>query len=217
MLFFPCTMYKKPSYRKCCYMPVTKNRLYLLILCSLFAALCAIGAFIKVPLAWLPITLQTFFSTLAGLLLGKKWGTVSVVVYLLLGLIGLPIFTQGGGIGYVTKPTFGFLLGLAPATFCTGLLFERSRKSWSSAFFASLAGAVILYVVFLGDHAPLSPSSHDGFSALCRLLFTHTARRCYKVHRLCQRSRQATHCAFSKTPGITISSFGYSKGERRRL
>ncbi len=71
-------------------MPVTKNRLYLLILCSLFAALCAIGAFIKVPLAWLPITLQTFFSTLAGLLLGKKWGTVSVVVYLLLGLIGLP-------------------------------------------------------------------------------------------------------------------------------
>ena len=82
-------------------MPVTKNRLYLLILCSLFAALCAIGAFIKVPLAWLPITLQTFFSTLAGLLLGKKWGTVSVVVYLLLGLIGLPIFTQGGGIGYV--------------------------------------------------------------------------------------------------------------------
>ena len=130
-------------------MPVTKNRLYLLILCSLFAALCAIGAFIKVPLAWLPITLQTFFSTLAGLLLGKKWGTVSVVVYLLLGLIGLPIFTQGGGIDYVTKPTFGFLLGLAPATFCTGLLFERSRKSWSSAFFASLAGAVILYVVGL--------------------------------------------------------------------
>ena len=52
-------------------MPVTKNRLYLLILCSLFAALCAIGAFIKVPLAWLPITLQTFFSTLAGLLLVK--------------------------------------------------------------------------------------------------------------------------------------------------
>ena len=55
-------------------MPVTKNRLYLLILCSLFAALCAIGAFIKVPLAWLPITLQTFFSTLAGLLLGRNFG-----------------------------------------------------------------------------------------------------------------------------------------------
>ena len=53
-------MYKKPSYRKCCYMPVTKNRLYLLILCSLFAALCAIGAFIKVPLAWLPIGLLVF-------------------------------------------------------------------------------------------------------------------------------------------------------------
>ncbi len=130
-------------------MSSNKNHLYLLILCALFAALCAIGAFIKIPLGWMPITLQTFFSTLAGLLLGKKWGSVSVAVYLALGLIGLPIFTQGGGIGYVVKPTFGFLLGLIPATFCTGLLFERSRKSWSSAFLASLAGAAILYLIGL--------------------------------------------------------------------
>ena len=72
-------------------MPVTKNRLYLLILCSLFAALCAIGAFIKVPLAWLPITLQTFFSTLAGLLLGKKVGHgIRCRVSASGGLIGLP-------------------------------------------------------------------------------------------------------------------------------
>lgn len=130
-------------------MSATKNRLYLLILCSLFAALCAIGAFIKIPLAWMPITLQTFFSTLAGLLLGKKWGTVSVAVYLVLGLAGIPIFTQGGGLGYVAKPTFGFLLGLAPATFFTGLLFEHSHKSWSSAFLASLAGAAIVYIIGL--------------------------------------------------------------------
>ncbi len=102
----------------------------------------------KIPLAWLPITLQTFFSTLAGLLLGKKVGHgIRCRVSASGGLIGLPIFTQGGGIGYVTKPTFGFLLGLAPATFCTGLLFERSHKSWSSAFFASLAGAVILFML----------------------------------------------------------------------
>ena len=61
-------------------MSSNKNHLYLLILCALFAALCAIGAFIKIPLGWMPITLQTFFSTLAGLLLGKKWGSVSVAV-----------------------------------------------------------------------------------------------------------------------------------------
>ena len=66
-------------------MPVTKNRLYLLILCSLFAALCAIGAFIKVPLAWLPITLQTFFSTLAGLL-------ASLAGAVILYVVGLPYF-----------------------------------------------------------------------------------------------------------------------------
>ena len=120
-----------------------------MVLAALFAALTAIGAFLQIPTGTVPITLQFLFTALAGLLLGWKWGAVSQLLYVGIGLLGLPVFTQGGGIGYVTKPTFGFLLGLAPATFCTGLLFERSRKSWSSAFFASLAGAVILYVVGL--------------------------------------------------------------------
>lgn len=117
----------------------------LLAVCSVVRHRC----FYQSSPAWLPITLQTFFSTLAGLLLGKKWGTVSVVVYLLLGLIASHSLRRAAASAMVTKPTFGFLLGLAPATFCTGLLFERSRKSWSSAFLASLAGAVILYVVGL--------------------------------------------------------------------
>ncbi len=125
------------------------NRLYTLILCALFCALCAIGAFIKIPLAWMPITLQTFFSTLSGLLLGKKWGAVSIAVYLALGLIGIPLFTQGGGIGYVLKPTFGFLLGLLPATFVTGALYESSKKTWWSGFWASLVGALVIYLVGL--------------------------------------------------------------------
>lgn len=120
-----------------------------LLLCSLFAALCAVGAFIKIPLAWLPITLQTFFSTLAGLLLGKKWGTLPVAVYLAMGLIGFPVFTQGGGIMYVLKPSFGFLLALLPATYLTGALAQVWPKTVCHAFFSSLAGALMVYLVGL--------------------------------------------------------------------
>ena len=66
----------------------TKNLLY----CSLFTALIAVGAFIKIPIPVVPFTLQFLFTTLAGLLLGSKMGAVSVIAYMVLGLVGLPIF-----------------------------------------------------------------------------------------------------------------------------
>ena len=71
----------------------TKNLMY----CSLFTALIAVGAFIKIPIPVVPFTLQFFFTTLAGLLLGSKMGAVSVIAYMVLGLVGLPIFSEGGG------------------------------------------------------------------------------------------------------------------------
>ena len=86
-----------------------------IILTGLFAALTAIGAFIRIPTPISSFTLQVFFTCMAGLLLGPGLGAASQAVYVLLGLVGLPIFTQGGGFSYVTQPTFGFLLGLIPA------------------------------------------------------------------------------------------------------
>ena len=77
-----------------------------LILCALFTALSAIGAFIRIPVPLVPFTLQITFTTLAGLLLGSKKGAISVAVYVLMGLIGIPVFTQGGGFSYVLKPMF---------------------------------------------------------------------------------------------------------------
>lgn len=72
-----------------------------MILSSLFVALIAIGAFIKVPVPVCPFTLQLLFTTLAGLLLGANLGFISVFVYIVIGLIGIPIFTEGGGPGYI--------------------------------------------------------------------------------------------------------------------
>lgn len=70
----------------------TKN----MILCAMFVALIAAGAFIKIPVPVVPFTLQYLFTMLAGLLLGAKRGFISVCIYIFLGLVGLPIFAQGG-------------------------------------------------------------------------------------------------------------------------
>ena len=82
-----------------------------MVYCALFTALIAVGAFIRIPVPVVPFTLQYLFTMLAGLLLGAKRGAGSVTVYMLLGLAGLPIFTEGGGISYLFKPSFGYIIG----------------------------------------------------------------------------------------------------------
>ena len=91
-----------------------------IVLCALFAALIAIGAFIKIPIPYVPITFQGFFVLLAGFLLGPKYGAISMLLYIAVGLIGFPVFTQGGGFMYVLQPTFGYLIGYAVCAFCVG-------------------------------------------------------------------------------------------------
>ena len=99
-----------------------------LVLCAMFVALIAVGAFIKVPVPVVPFTLQFLFTMLAGLLLGPVNGALAVVVYIVLGLVGLPIFTQGGGPGYIFQPSFGYIIGFAVAAYVTGQIAnEKSR------------------------------------------------------------------------------------------
>lgn len=98
-----------------------------LILVSIFAALVAIGAFIRIPLPFspIPVTLQFIFTAYAGLFLGFRRGLYAILLYIMIGLAGIPVFTQGGGIGYVFVPTFGFLIGFAFSTAWIG--WGRSR------------------------------------------------------------------------------------------
>ncbi len=115
-------------------------------LCAMFAALTAVGAFIKIPVPVCPFTLQTLFTTMAGLLLGAKKGAFSVLIYIVIGLIGIPVFTQGGGIGYVMVPTFGYLVGFAAGAFVTGLIAGKAeRPSFPRLFAAALAGLAVVY------------------------------------------------------------------------
>lgn len=101
-------------------------------LCGMFSALIAIGAFLKIdiplPVYTMHFTLQWLFVMMAAFLLGTSKGTMAVIVYLMMGLMGLPIFAAGGGIGYIFRPGFGFLLGFAFAAFVMGWLGERCRR-----------------------------------------------------------------------------------------
>ena len=113
---------------------------------ALFAALTAVGAFIRIPLGYSSITLQTFFTAMAGCVLGPWYGALSQLVYVLIGLVGVPIFALGGGFSYVLQPTFGFLLGLIPSAFVIGKLAKRPLTFWRTAL-AMLAGLAVLYAV----------------------------------------------------------------------
>lgn len=117
-----------------------------LVYTALFAALTAVGAFLRIPMVYSSVTLQYLFTAMAGLLLGRRWGALSQAVYVLLGLVGLPIFTMGGGFGYVFQPTFGFLLGLIPAAWVVGAVAGESLDPKRMAL-ASLAGLATLYAV----------------------------------------------------------------------
>ena len=126
-----------------------------LVLCSLFAALVAVGAFIKIsiPIDPFPMhfTLQLFFALLSGFLLGPRLSTLSVGVYLILGLIGVPIFAAGGGLSYLIRPTFGFLLGFAFAAGITGILTRWFSKKYARQSFwlfllAATVGMIAYYI-----------------------------------------------------------------------
>jgi len=117
---------------------------------GLFAALVAAGAFIKITLPTEPVpmhvTLQWFFVLLAGLLLDKRLAGMSVGVYLLLGLTGVPVFASGGGPSYLIRPTFGYLLGFGVSAYAMAWLCEV-WQAWGFAklLMVSVFGLLVYY------------------------------------------------------------------------
>jgi biotin transport system substrate-specific component len=117
---------------------------------SLMAALTAAGALIAIPIGPVPIVLQNLFVFLSGLLLGPRWGTASIGIYLLAGALGLPVFAGGvGGIGHFAGPTGGYLLGYLPAVYVIGLISCGSKKHALIDIMAMVAGSLIVYALGL--------------------------------------------------------------------
>lgn len=115
--------------------------------CALFTTLTAVGAFIKIPVPVVPFTLQFLFTTMAGLLLGKRLGALSVAVYVALGLAGLPIFAEGGGLGYLFRPSFGYLIGFCAGAWVTGAIAEKAEGSRALAGFLPQTSQACLWCI----------------------------------------------------------------------
>jgi biotin transport system substrate-specific component len=120
-----------------------------------FAVLTAIAAQVAIPVKPVPITLQTMAVVLAGAFLGAKNGAYSQIIYLFLGIIGLPVFAQFPeapiGIARLFSPTGGYLLAFPLAAFLTGFIVEKN-KSYLSVIAAMFAGEIVVIlfgVIFL--------------------------------------------------------------------
>ncbi len=100
---------------------LTKN----IVFTALFAALTAACGFISIPLPGtpIPIVLQNMMVVLSGMILGPVLGTASTVLFILAGVLGLPVFSGGtGGIAKIMGPTGGFIIGYAIASLVSGLI-----------------------------------------------------------------------------------------------
>jgi len=114
---------------------------------ALFAALSGVGGFIRIPIPYVPLTLQTLMVMITGLLLGGRLAALSQLVYILVGLMGMPIFAHGGGPGYVLQPTFGYLLGFICGAYVIGGLTEkRELLDRPFLFVALVAGTMAIYL-----------------------------------------------------------------------
>lgn len=122
-----------------------------MVCCAMFVTLIAAGAFIKVPVPVVPFTLQFLFTMMAGLLLGGRNGAACVAVYIGLGLAGLPVFAEGGGLWYLFKPSFGYLAGFCAASYVTGRMAEKmSRLTMKGLLAANFTGLLIVYGMGMG-------------------------------------------------------------------
>lgn len=127
---------------------------YDITLVGMFAALMAVGANITswapfFQVANVPLSMQPFFCILAGLLLGSRLGSLSMIVYALIGIAGAPVFAQfSGGIGVIFGSTGGFILSYIFTAYAVGKIMELSKDKKLPIFLtASFVGITLIYVI----------------------------------------------------------------------
>lgn len=127
-----------------------RTRTHDMTVVSFFCVLLVISSKLALPVGLVPVTLQTAASQLIGLLLGYRQSTRVHALFLIMGLVGLPVFSSGGGPLYALHPTFGYLPGLLLGAALIGWSTDRidpardALKRWQAAVI-SLAGLLLVY------------------------------------------------------------------------
>ena len=146
-----------------------------LILCAVFAAIIAVLAQISIPLpGGVPLTMQTLAVGLAGIILKSKKGFIAVLIYVLMGAIGIPVFANlTGGIGIIVGPTGGFIISFPIMAFIIGVVSEKTNKK-SLIFIGFLIGTVISYLIGTIQFSIVTGESFYKGIMLCVLPFVLT-------------------------------------------
>lgn len=154
------------------------SRLRLLVLCALFAALTAVLAQIILPVGPIPFNLAMLGAFLAGMLLPPVWAAGSMLVYLVMGFIGIPVFAGlAGGPGILFGKTGGYILGYCCIAFCTaisvqhGVLQTKGRRAILFAALGMGVGLVICYALGTAWFMLLTQSNFATALTLCVLPF----------------------------------------------
>ncbi|AXI00183.1 biotin transporter BioY [Sporosarcina sp. PTS2304] len=122
----------------------SRSKLRMMIVSALFAAIIGVMAQLTIPLPLVPITGQTLAVGLAATILGSRYGTITVVVYLAMGAVGMPVFSSmSSGLGVIFGPTGGFLIGFIPTAFLTGYYMERTSFTFPHAMVANIIGMFV--------------------------------------------------------------------------
>lgn len=123
---------------------MTKGNTYQYVLAAIGAAIIAILAQVTIPLPLVPITGQTLAIGLVVTILGLRLGTLSVIVYILIGTVGIPVFSgMTGGLGIVVGPTGGYIVGFLPSAILMGLYMKKFGVTIPHVIVANLAGMVV--------------------------------------------------------------------------
>ena len=136
------------------FFPTTSRSQYFLksvLLCAFGCILLTLSSKIQVPFWPVPMTMQTFVVFILGMSYGFSFGSYTVISYLLLGAIGLPVFAKGGGLLYLTGPTAGYLYGMAFAAAVIGYFADRGfAKSYLKCLISIFLGTVIIFTFGVG-------------------------------------------------------------------
>ena len=119
-------------------------KLRMMIVTALFAAIIGVMAQITIPLPLVPITGQTLAIGLAATILGSRYGTLSVLLYLIIGSVGVPVFAEfSGGVSKLIGPTGGYLVGFLPTAFLIGWFMEKTAYNFKNAMIANSIGTLV--------------------------------------------------------------------------
>ena len=125
----------------------SNQKLKNMIIIALFAGIIGILAQVTIPLPLVPITGQTLAIGLAATILGSRHGTTSVILYIIIGAIGVPVFAQmSGGLGVLFGPTGGFIVGFIPTTYFIGAYLEKVGFTISHAIISNTIGMFITLI-----------------------------------------------------------------------